>query len=177
MDTVGPMSGSHSEVGAAHVATNESNPMVSLWRRGPVARAALLLPVVVLVIVVGVLYEKPAHTYPVGVNQTAWAADVKIALAERSPVGPIMPTGPLRDLPGVGEIATVIVDRSSSGNKVTVLFLTSVGVNEAGLAYLKGSPPPQDSCSVHLSGPWWQIAPLNTTTMGCARGFHDNGGG
>jgi len=95
------MSGSHSEVGAAHVATNDSNPMVSLWRRGPVTRAALLLPVVVLVIVVGVLYEKPAHTYPVGVEPNGVGGGRQIALAERSPVGPIMPTGPLRDLPAL----------------------------------------------------------------------------
>jgi hypothetical protein len=170
--TIPDANGSGSAAGAS-----DTTFIVSLWRRGPKMRAALLLPVVALVIVAGALYEKPAHTYHVGVNQAVWASDVKIALAERVPVGPIMPTGSLRDLPGVGEIASVIVDRSASGNKVTVLFLTSVGVNEAGLAYLKGFPPPQDSCSVHLSGPWWQIAPLNTTTMGCARGFHDNGGG
>jgi hypothetical protein len=150
--------------------------IVSFWRRGPLARAALLLPVVALVIVVAALVDKPA-LYPVRADSPTWRADVKIALKERPPAGPLNPSGPLGDLPGVGRIVSVVTNYADSGAKESVLFLTDVGVNQAGLAYLHGVSPPEDSCSAHLSGPWWELGPLNPTTNKCASDFHYTPGG
>jgi len=62
----------------------------------------------------------------------------------------------------------VIVDKSASGKRVAVLFMTSPGGNSGGLVFLHGYPPPSDTCNTHLSGPWWQLSPLNYTTNGCA---------
>jgi hypothetical protein len=137
----------------------------------------LLLPVVAVVIVVGALYEKPAHSYQVNGNAATWAADVKIALSKSRSASPITPTGPLLLLPGVGKIDSVVVNKSPSGQKVAVMFMTGTGGNSGGLVYLHGYPPPSDTCNAHLSGPWWQLSPLNDTTMGCERGFHFTGGG
>jgi hypothetical protein len=123
------------------------------------------------------LYHRPAHAYVVGAHSAVWSSDVKFAIHASASGSPVNVVGPLELLPGVGRIAEVIVDGTGSHKKVAVLFLTGVGVNEAGLAYLNGYPPPSDTCSVHLSGPWWEISPLDVTTMGCVRGFHYTGGG
>lgn len=171
------MSSSNSDVVAAHDAVNDPGIIWSLWRRGPMARAVLLLPVAVLVVLVLVLLQKPVHLYPVGADGSTWRADVKIALQERVSDGPLKPNGPLANLPGVGPIVSVNTNYAASGKKESVLFLTAVGLNQAGLAFLHGVTPPSDSCSIHLGGPWWQIGPLNTTTMKCAPGFHYTPGG
>jgi len=47
--------------------------------------------------------------------------------------------GALRDIPGVGRIASVIVDKSASGKRVAVLFMTSPGGNSGGLVFLHGT--------------------------------------
>lgn len=166
-----------SDVDTAHVTPSGPGSIVSFWRRGPWARAVLLVPVVVLVVVVGFLVEKPSHLYPVNADRASWLAQVKVALVMGGVDG-----SPIRhvadyQLAGVGKVSEVVVNRGSSGTRVSVLFLTSSGWNESGLAYLVGYPPPSDSCSVHLSGPWWQLGALNTTTMGCASGFHYTPGG
>jgi hypothetical protein len=148
----------------------------SRWRRH------LSVTVVTLVILAAFLgtgwslYNRPAHTFSVGANDVRWTSDVKLAISESTPVGPIHPSGPLRDLPGVGRIVSVVVEKGSR-HRVIVLFLTSEGWNESGLVYLNGYAPPSDSCNVHLSGPWWQVGPMNVATMSCARGFNYTPGG
>jgi hypothetical protein len=151
--------------------------MIVRWRHERGVTVLILVSLALIVIVAWILYDRPAHTYHLGANTATWSADVKIALSKSVPVGPITPSGALSDIPGVGKIVRVIVDKADSGKKLAVLFLTSEGVNESGLVYLNGFPPPSDTCNVHLNGPWWQVGPLNTTTMGCARGFHFTGGG
>ena len=151
--------------------------VIGQWRRES-GRTVLILASVALVVIVGwLLYDRPAHVYAVNANQATWRADVKIALKERPPTGPLTPSGRLQSLPGVGPIMSVYINKSNSGKNVSVLFLTNVGQEENGLAYLQGFPPPSDSCNVHLSGPWWQMSPLNITTNGCARGYHYTPGG
>jgi hypothetical protein len=151
----------------------ESGPRT---RRARMRVGAVVLVCVVIVVVGWTLYNRPAHTFSVGANAVIWTSDVKLAMAQSKHAGPIDPTGPLRDVPGVGTIESVIVEKGS-GNRVIVLFLTSEGWNESGLVYLQGYPPPSDSCNVHLSGPWWQVGPMNVTTMSCARGFQYTDGG
>jgi hypothetical protein len=165
-----------SDVGAASAVESGTGSVVSFWRRGPWARAALLLPVVVLVVVVAVLVEKPNHLYPVNADSSKWLDKVNVALVMGGVGGPIRHVAGYQ-LPGVGKISEIVVDRGAGGTRVSVLFLTSNGWNESGLAYLIGYPPPSDTCNVHLSGPWWQLGPLNTSTMGCAKGFHYTPGG
>ena len=159
---------------------NEIAPAKSYHTMTARSRWLTVSAVVVLaavVVVAWTLYERPSHTYRVDAHSVTWTKDVKIAIAERTAFGPIKPSGPLRKLPGVGKIVSVIVEWGGSSKKVVVQFMTAEGVGEAGLAYIEGYSPPSDSCNVHLSGPWWQIGPLNTTSMGCARGFHFTGGG
>jgi len=170
------MSSSGAEVDAEHDETIIPPAISSFWRRGPLARAALLLPVVVLVVVIAALVDKPA-LYPVRADGSTWRADVKIALKERLPNGPLTPSGPLVELPGVGRIVSVVTNYAASGAKESVLFMTAVGIDQAGLAYLHNVPPPSDSCSAHLSGPWWQLGSVNTSTKKCASGFHYTPGG
>jgi hypothetical protein len=155
--------------------TERSN--LARWRHERGAAFLIVLSLAVILTVTWILYHRPAHPYRVDAYSATWTKDVKLAISERNPVGPIKPSGPLRNLPGVGRIVSVIVERSNSGKEVVVLFLTGDGLNEAGLVYLNGYPPPQDTCNVHLGGPWWQVGPLNTTSMSCARGFHFTGGG
>jgi hypothetical protein len=148
-----------------------------LTRRARMRVAVVILVCAVVLAAGWILYNRPAHPYPVRANSATWTSDVRLAIAESKPVGPIHPTGPLRHLPGVGTIVSVIVDKGVSDHQVAVLFMTNEGVGESGLAYLKGFPPPPDSCDVHLSGPWWQIGPLNLPSNNCARGFHYTEGG
>ena len=155
---------------------DDANAVTSLWRRGRVGRALLLIPLAALVVALWVLFDKPAHTYQVIGNSSTWSADVRVAVSRGVHGSPIAATGALHHLPGVGTIKDVIVETGSS-HRLLVIFLRSEGWNENGLAYLQGYPPPQDTCNVHLSGPWWQIGSLNTKTMGCAQGFHFTPGG
>jgi hypothetical protein len=143
------------------------------------SRNLALVALVAMVALAIVLYNRPSPTYEMGANDAAWSKDVTIALSEpRSTVnGAVSSKGPLSDLPGVGKIVMVIVDKFSSHKGEAVLFLTGINANYAGLAYLNGYPPPGDSCSLHLGGHWWQISPVNVITMGCDRGFHFTGGG
>ena len=138
-------------------------------------RLALLLAAAVVVVVGWVLYDRPAHTYPMSGNSATWSADVRIALSEGGAGGVVAPSGPLREIPGVGRIVEVIIDKATLRKSTEVLFLTGTNANYSGLAYLNGFPPPPDSCNVHLGGPWWQLASLNVQTMGCQRGFHFTG--
>jgi len=147
------------------------------WRRESGRTVLILASLAVIVIVGWILYDRPAHIYAVNANAATWRADVMIALKERPPTGPLTPSGRLQDLPGVGTIMSIYVYETTSGKGVSVLFLTDVGQEENGLAYLQGFPPPSDSCNVHLSGPWWQISPLNISTNTCARGYHYTPGG
>ena len=158
------------------IARKDTSPIMARWRE---ARATVLILVVVatIVLVAWFLYDRPAHSFQVNGNAATWTADVKTAIARSGSGSPIAPEGALRDIPGVGRIASVIVDKSSSGKRVAVLFMTSPGGNSGGLVFLHGYPPPSDTCNTHLSGPWWQLSPLNYTTNGCARGFHFTGGG
>jgi hypothetical protein len=172
-DTVAPMTDPGTDVKSPMAPRRGAKATIARWRR---ATSLLTLASLLIVVVVGwILYNRPAHVYSVPVNAATWRADVMIALKERPATGPITPRGRLQHLPGVGPIMSVYVN--GSGKHVSVLFLTNVGMEENGLAYLQGLPPPSDSCNVHLSGPWWQISPLNTTTNGCARGYHYTPGG
>ena len=144
-------------------------------RRG---RSGVLIIALVVVAVVGwALYERPAHAYSVSAYGATWTADVRTAISEHVRPGPIVPSGKLRDLPGVGRIVSVVVDQPTTGNREVVMFLTGVSLNEAGLAYIRGYAPPSDTCNVHLGGPWWQLVPLNVQSMSCPRGFEFTGGG
>lgn len=136
---------------------------------------ALLLLLVVVVVAAAVLYYRPTHHYQVSGNSKSWIADVKTALAKGGAGGTIAPSGVLRELPGVGKIEDIIVEKATLRKGIEVLFLTGTGANDSGLAYLDGVPPPPDSCNVHLGGPWWQITPINIRTMGCPRGFNFTG--
>jgi len=161
----------------SQTAKRDKRSLIARWRHERGVTVLLLVSLAVVVIVAWTLYNRPAHSYRMGAHTVTWSADVKIAVAESGPAGPMTPTGTLRDVPGVGKIVGVFVDTADSGKKEAVSFLTREGVGESGLVYLNGFPPPSDSCNLHLSGPWWQVGPLNTTTMGCARGFHFTGGG
>jgi hypothetical protein len=151
--------------------------IIHQWRRES-GRTVLILASLAVVVIAGwLLYNRPAHIYAVNANQATWRADVKIALKERPPMGPLTPSGRLQSLPGVGPLMSVYVYETNAGKNVSVLFLTNVGQEENGLAYLQGFPPPSDTCNVHLSGPWWQISPLNINANECARGYHYTPGG
>ena len=160
------------------IGSSEPSAFVARARLVRRARNLALVALVAMVIVAWSLYNRPSRTYQVSENQVLWHIDVRLALAlpRSSSNGAVSPEGQLGNIAGVGKIVEVIVDRFSSRKGEAVLFLTGVDANYAGLAYLNGYPPPGDSCSVHLSGPWWQISPVNVMTMGCARGFHFTGG-
>jgi hypothetical protein len=140
-------------------------------------RILVLAALVATLIATWRLYDQPAHLYPVGANATAWTTDVGLALKELPSGGHLTPRGALRVLPGVGTIVEVVVDPPSSQHRSAVYFLTGVGINDAGLVYLDGMPPPSDTCNYHLGGPWWELSPLNVTSNDCARGFHYTPGG
>jgi hypothetical protein len=158
------------------IATTNSKPPVARRHRG---FGATLLTLAALAVVVSafILYNRPAHLYGINAHGVTWTKDVNLALSERPALGPLTPSGPLRDIPGVGRIVSVVIEGPASGKKVIVLFLKSRGWNATGLAYIEGFSPPPDTCNAHIGGPWWQLGSLNTTSMGCARGFHFTGGG
>ena len=139
--------------------------------------ALALVALVGTIIAAWTLYNQPAHSYSVGPNATAWNTDVGLALRQLPAGGHLNPQGRLRALPGVGTIVEVIVDRPTPHHGSAVFFLTGVGANDAGLVYLEGLPPPQDTCNYHLGGPWWELSPMNVDTMSCVRGFHYTPGG
>jgi hypothetical protein len=147
------------------------------WRRRRLVQIFLVVALVAAVTVSWLLYNRPAHSYQVSAHSAVWTADVKFALSENGSGSPVPVVGPLRHVPGVGKIVEVIVDKFPSRKGSAVLFLTGVGINDAGLVYLNGYPAPPDSCNVHLSGPWWEVSPLNDRTMSCDRGFHFTAGG
>lgn len=75
---------------------------------------------IVAAIVVTMLYLRPVHSYAVSGNSEVWTADVKIALAESGAGGNFAPTGALRNLPGVGKIREVVVDKATLRKAITV---------------------------------------------------------
>src|ERR1700678_533366 len=82
---------------------------------GPLTRRARMRVAVVILVCAGVLavgwilYNRPAHPYPVGANSATWTSDVKLAIAESKPTGPLLPSGPLRDIPGGGKTLNIVV--------------------------------------------------------------------
>ena len=160
-------------------ANRKRDPRAALarWRRGRVVKIFSIFAMVAALAVGWVLYHRPAHPYQMSAHNAVWTADVKFALSESRSGSPVPILGPLRDIPGVGKIVKVIVEKFPSRKGSAVLFLTGVSIGYQGLVYLDGYPPPPDSCNVHLSGPWWEVSPENVATMGCARGFHFTAGG
>lgn len=136
----------------------------------------MLALIIVFSLIAIKLFNHPARTYDENSNYKIWLKDVGIAESE-SPSGNFTPTGTLRDIPGIGIVKDVFVTEAASRNAVMVEFLTGIDQKYAGLVYLKGFPPPPDSCNVQLSGPWWQIVPLNVSDMNCPRGYNFTGGG
>jgi hypothetical protein len=171
------MTDSHVDAGPPPVSWKNSNAIAARRRNVVRARNLSLVALAVAVITAWILYNRPAHSYEVGANSTAWSADVTTALAKRPSGGNFVPVGPLSELPGVGKIVEIIVDKAPSRKGTAVFFLSALDANYAGLVYLDNFPPPEDSCNYHLGGPWWELTPLNDATMGCPRGFHYTGGG
>lgn len=103
-------------------------------------------------------------------------ADVHQVLAMGNAHGCFSPIGNLKKVPGVGVIESVCFE---TGKKHSVLieFLTGIDRHYRGLVYVVGFPPPPDSCSASLGGPWLQLSPLNELSMSCSRGFNFTGGG
>jgi len=85
-------------------------------------------------------------------NSKIWLKDVDIAEA-KSLGANFTPSGNLRNIPLIGVVKEVIVDETNFLNEVMVQYRNGTDQQYAGLVYLKGLPPPPDSCNVHLSGP------------------------
>jgi hypothetical protein len=163
------MTGSLTEFGSHELRETDPNAASARQRSIGRARNLALVALVATVIVAWSLYNRPVHTYRVGPNKATWSVDVKTVLSENSAGTSVLPVGPLAVLPGVGKIEQIMVDRTTPGKPVSVIFVT--GAYESGLAYLQGFPPPPQSCSAHLSGYWYQIEARNSITSGCTRGF------
>lgn len=103
-------------------------------------------------------------------------SDVRGVLSLKKVPGCFSPNGNLKEVPGVGVIQEVCVT-TGKVHSASIEFLTGTSINYRGLAYVVGFPPPPDSCSVSLGGPWLQLSPVNKRTMNCSRGFNFNGGG
>lgn len=141
-------------------------------------RGWVVIVLVMVVVVIGLtLYNRPAHLYAVDPNGQAWKADVHQALLIAGGSGCFVTVGPLEKLPGVGRIVSICVTTGLRKGAASVLFLRATGGAESGLAYLSGYPPPPDSCSSPISGPWWQISPMNYLSMSCPRGYTFTGAG
>jgi len=171
------MTDSYSYVGSPEHRWRDSNAVATRTRTVVRARDLSLVALAATAVAVWILYNQPAHSYPVGANATTWTADVTKALAQRPSGGNFVPTGTLRTLPGVGRVFEVVVDQGPLRPGKMVMFLTKVDGDGAGLVYLDDFPPPSDTCNFHLGGPWWELSPLNYTTMGCSRGYHFTPGG
>jgi hypothetical protein len=161
------------------VKLNDNQPIVG--PKGlPVGVAALVVLVIVAAAVVSWhIYNRPAHPYDVHRNSATWIADVTLVRAEINSNSAVLPVGSLRDIPGVGKIVKILVNRTPSGKGLSIEFLTAFGVgsNATGLVYLNDHGPPWDMCVVHLRGVWWQLGPLDVDGTTCARGFHFTPGG
>jgi hypothetical protein len=166
-----------SDDGVPALRWKDSNVTMAGVRTAVRARNLALVALVATLIAVWILYNQPAHSYQVGANSTTWSADVTAALAKRPSGGNYRPAGEFRVLPGVGRIFEVVVDQDPARKGKMVMFLTKVDGDGAGLVYLDDFPPPSDTCNYHLGGPWWELSPLNDSTMGCARGYHFTPGG
>lgn len=171
------MTSQPTDVDNAKIRKRDRGVAAARWRRSHLAKIFAIVAMVAALVIGWVLYHRPAHSYQVSAHGAVWTVDVKFALSESRSGSPVPILGPLRDIPGVGKIVDVIVDKFPSHKGAAVSFMTGVGINSAGLAYLDEYQPPSDSCNVHLSGPWWEVSPLNDATMSCARGFHYTGGG
>ena len=151
---------------------------VAYWSRlGRLTRRALVVAVAVAVAFTWILVHRAPATFDVAAHHSVWSRDVNLALSYSPVTGHMAPTRELRRLPGVGTVVDVAVERATKRNGVEVAFWTGVGQNERGLAYLTNIPPPWDTCVVHLSGPWWEITPLDISTMNCSPGYRFTGGG
>ncbi len=112
---------------------NDPKAIAARTRNVVRARNLSLVALAATVIAVWILYHQPAHSYPVGANATTWSADVTTALAKRPSGGNFVPTGALRNLPGVGRVFEVVVDQEPSLKGKMVMFLTKVDADGAGL--------------------------------------------
>jgi len=161
------------------VKSNDSQPNAEPKGLPAGVAALVVLVIVAAAIVSWHFYNRPAHPYDVHRNSATWIADVTLVRSEISSHSPVVPVGPLRDIPGVGKIVKILVNQTPSRSGLSIQFLTALGVgsNATGLVYLNDFGPPFDMCVVHLRGVWWQLGPLDADGTTCARGFHFTPGG
>jgi hypothetical protein len=145
----------------------------TFWSKyGRIAMRLLLVFVAVLLLFTWLLLRPRIDTYKAAANSPTWATDVRIALSESGTGGQVAPIGPLGFLPGVGKISGILVEHTSARKGTAVFFWSAAKPRGSALEYLVRVPPASDQCSIHLSGPWWQIAPMNERTMSCQKGFN-----
>jgi hypothetical protein len=144
----------------------------AFWsKHGRLARRLILVIVAALLLFTWLVLRPRVDTYNVAVNSPTWATDVQVALSKSGTGGPVAPTGSLSSLPGVGKISRILVEHTIARKGTVVYFWSAAKPRGSALEYLIRVPPASDQCNIHLTGPWWQMAPLNDRTMSCPRGF------
>ena len=148
--------------------------MSQLQRRIP--RRLLYWGTALLIVLIAVhLYERPAHHYNTA-YEGCWEQAVRSLLADN----PLPPPSHSCDAPSGTLLGVGKLDRTepitSSKDHAEVIFATGEGADFAGLAYVAGYPPPQDTCVTPLGGPWWEFR-SGGGTGNCPRGYRYQGGG
>ena len=144
----------------------------AFWsKHGRLARRIVLVIVAALLLITWLVLRPRVDTYNVAANSPTWASDVQVALSKSGAGGPVAPNGSLSSLPGVGKISGILVEHTIARKGTVVFFWPAAKPRNSALEYLIRVPPASDQCNIHLSGPWWQTAPLNDRTMSCPTGF------
>ncbi|MFI5035718.1 MAG: hypothetical protein ACHQFZ_05890 [Acidimicrobiales bacterium] len=137
--------------------------LLQSWRSWIVV-AALLVALLLVVL----LYERPAHTFTESGHLGAWRA--ALSRVESHPDGCVDPYAVgVTHLAGFGAVGRICLSHGSPSGSTEVIFRPASG--DFSLAYVKGLPLPYDECSSPLGAGWWQVTSINPSTMGCPRGF------
>jgi hypothetical protein len=133
------------------------------WR-GWIILAVLLSGLVV----VALLYQRPAHSFDEANNLPAWRTDLAKVLASHAEGCSFGYSVGVTRMAGVGAINRVCVTRHD-GRSLLVTFVPVYG--SVRLAHAESVALPPGECSQPLGHEWWQLESISPTTLSCPRGF------
>lgn len=121
-----------------------------------------------------ILYNRPAHILPIGVDQSAWLRAVK-TIDEEGRQGLntcIAPSKVASKIAGLGVIKSICTSGDFQNQPLKIRFVNGAGT---GLLYmthqLRDWNLQVGYCSYPLGGPWYELTLTSNEGKRCLRGF------
>jgi hypothetical protein len=137
-------------------------------------RWAVFLLIIVVIAATVVLYNRPAHIFPVGADQSVWLRAVKAVDEDgRQALNTcIAPSTVSLKIAGLGVISSICTWGDFRNHPLKIRFVNNAGV---GLLYMTHQLHEWSLqlgyCSYPLGGPWYQLTLTSDKGTSCLRGF------